>query len=216
MAGTFLSQRNTPCKRGWDSLVPAQHPLQAWLGHSCPSKTRRRGRRRYTCGWDIPIPARLVGGMHGQECPCYSGLDIPVQARLVIRDADATPVAGTFVSQQGASAGTPTVRFATPRKASHLWLGHSCPSTPCRRYARTGMSVLQWLGQSCPSTPCRRYARTGMSVLQWLGQSCPSTPRRRYARTGMSVLQWLGHSCPSAAPPASVAGTALSVQQESE
>ncbi len=50
VAGTFLSQRYL---RGWDILVPAPSP---WLGHSCPSKDRRRGRfalpkrvRRHSC-----------------------------------------------------------------------------------------------------------------------------------------------------------------------
>ncbi|MFN7019412.1 MAG: hypothetical protein ACK4RG_09135 [Fimbriimonadales bacterium] len=60
-------------------------------------------------------------------------------------------MAWTILSKRSSSAGTPTLRLATPRMASHLWLGHSCPSKARRRYARTGMSVLLWLGQSCPS-----------------------------------------------------------------
>ncbi len=48
-----------------------------WLGHSCPSVIRRRGRRRYALrGSDIPVQASFVS-----ETPC--GLDIRVQASFV-------------------------------------------------------------------------------------------------------------------------------------
>ncbi len=164
-----------------------------WLGHSCPSApiggmpTLRTGlgtdrNVRATVAWTFLSKrtrrrdADATHGVgHGQECPSYSGWDIPVQA---------IPGATPFLASQG----SPT--DATQGNAP----------APC---ARTGVSVLQWLGHSCPSNlRCddipvvarftnRRhtrqkpapYARTGVSVLQWLGHSCPSIiwqGRRRY------------------------------------
>ena len=122
-----VSSAGTPTLRFATSL---------WLGHSCPSKARRR---------DANATAA-----HGQECPCYWG------------GAPALPSAGMLcddrkvVAPALSSAGTPTLRLATRQ-----WLGHSCPSAIRRRgcFATTGKSSHQWLGHSCPSVVRRRGRR---------------------------------------------------------
>ncbi len=90
---TSVARRHDALRRQERRRTPS-----AWLGHLCPSSSRRRGCRRYECGLDSPVQAQV----RRHECrrtSCW-------------RDADATSVAWTSVQAQAG-------RFTMPRKASH-------------------------------------------------------------------------------------------------
>ena len=168
-------------------------PVLAWLGHSCPSIVRRRGRRRQNGCDDIPVVAGFMGGDGGVATPrmsshlCSRGLDNLVQACFVGGDAD-----GTLCDAQkgvapvcGSSAGTPTVRWGVVRSVSVSL------TKKRRRYA---VGEVSSVGTAPPRRvrrhSCRRRfygrgrrccdAKNGVApVLAWLGQSCPSVFRRR-------------------------------------
>ncbi|MFN4033495.1 MAG: hypothetical protein ACK4ME_07725, partial [Fimbriimonadales bacterium] len=53
VAWTFLSKHHSSAGRRRYAM---------WLGHSCPSITRRRDAAATRCGLDIPVQASLVGG----------------------------------------------------------------------------------------------------------------------------------------------------------
>ncbi len=199
-----VSSQGTPC--GLDSPAQAytppvawtflsKHTRPQWLGHSCPSSSRRRGRRRYGFGC-------FVGG---DALRRQSGCDdIPVVAQSV---GKTIPVAWTFLSKQFSSARTPTLRgwvfyrrgrFTTPKRVRR----HSCRRRTSEQDAPRGLDILVQAKLVGGGMLCD--AKKGVApVLAWLGHSCPSIVRRRGrrccdAKKGVApMLAWLGQSCPS-------------------
>ncbi len=148
-----------------------------WLGHSCPSTPRRRGRRRQNGCDDIPVVAESLSRTIQVAWTFLSKHTLSAGTLCDAKNGVA-PVAWTILSKRGSSAGT--LCDAKTGATTFLSSQVSLAGTAVLRRQERRRTWLAWLGQSCPSAVRRRgrfATPRKASHLSW-----SSAGRRRYER----------------------------------